>query len=529
MINQGRFEFRQPFILPATEVLFVNDPQGVVTLTNTLSFLDTVFVNLTNTWINYGDVQSNINLVTMRFKLLNNGSISFNTGKFFAEGGAISYGQTFFTPGTKLEVKEHPVIFEHYPSSSINGQSFTFNIIDDLGLISVRNYFTSNHFTIRSRGNLVFEDGAVVNETSVFEVHSTDVTFKASSNFTAKGEIQVNGGSTTIIGGIHNGYYHGIIHNSHLIYDNDTVLTGLLDFTIHTGDVEFQAVSKMLELDDVTCINGDLTLNTLFTVNLAKLTLIAGMVHGHDEVHLLIDLFWYGGGFGLSTHYIVLDLAILEDDFDAKRVMMPGSLLVNRGRVIFRGPVSVYADQGTILNDPGSHMEFSNLVFLYDTSAIGHSFFQNNGTMLAFVIELYNEFYFVNYDFAHVISGEFFLGGGGYSLGVVRCNPATTIGVTSQLFVFRSGPDSRIEGNRFMFGIRNDTGVIEVQTSFSLNHVRIQDHGRFYVTSGAYVTEAVTLTVRGTHVIFLGFENPEVSYEHLRIGNQWYSFILYWS
>ncbi|KAL0229397.1 hypothetical protein GEMRC1_014014 [Eukaryota sp. GEM-RC1] len=517
IINQGQFEFKPPITLLFTEVLFINDHQGVLTLTNSLSFMDSNFTYITNTLINYGDMQCNLVSLRMRFKFLNNGSVSVNSGEFYAEGGAISYGQLYFSPGTTLKSRINHVVFEHYPTSTIDGESFTFDIIDSLGLISVRNYFTSTDFTVQSTGNLVFEKGAIVSESTVFTIYTTFVTFEAHSNFTARGEILVNDESTTTIRGIHDGYYHGILNNSYLLYDDDSVLSGLLDFTIHTGDVEFKAVTEMLQMDEVTCINGDLTLNTNFVVDIFTLNLIAGMVHGYDEVHIVDDLNWIGGGFGVSTYYVVLRQANLDEDHDAPRVMLNFSLLVNRGRMDVFGLLTIRGSQATIMNDHSGLLTFYNQIDLLDVSELSHSILENFGEVHSQSPLLYNEFYFINHGFAHIIFGEIALAGGGYSLGKVQCNAATTVGVTDQLFVFRSGPNSTVEGSHFGFAIRKETGVIEVQTLFSLRRVRIQDHGLFYVTSGAYITDDVSLIVRGTHVIFEGFENPEVNFESLEI------------
>ncbi|KAL0230990.1 hypothetical protein GEMRC1_010395 [Eukaryota sp. GEM-RC1] len=507
IINQGQFEFKPPITLLFTEVLFINDHQGVLTLTNSLSFMDSSWPSVSNTLVNYGDIQCNLASLQMRFKFLNNGSVSVNSGEFFAESGALSYGQFYFSPETTLKANINPVIFENYPTSTIDGELFTFDIIHSLGLISVRNYFNSTDFTVKSTGHLVFEAGAVVSTFSDFNVLTTFVTFDTQSNFTGRGQLLVNDESTTIIRGIHSGHYHGIITNSYLLYDDESVLSGLLDFTIHTGDVEFKAVTEMLQMNEVTCINGDLTLNTDFIVDIFTLNLIAGMVHGYDEVHLLEHLNWQGGGFGVSTHYVVLNQAILDEDHDAPRVMLNFSLLVNRGRMDVFGLLTIRGSQATIMNDHSGLLTFYNYVDLLDLSKISHSKLQNYGELVSSSHYLNNEFYFINHGFTHITSGEISLAGGGYSLGKVQCDPATAVGVLNL----------RLKGSHFLFAIRRGAGVIEVQTLLSLRNVRIQDHGLFYVTSGAYITDDVSLIVRGTHVIFEGFENPEVNFESLQI------------
>ncbi|KAL0245140.1 hypothetical protein GEMRC1_009220 [Eukaryota sp. GEM-RC1] len=314
----------------------------------------------------------------------------------------------------------------------------------NFGTVEAFSYLSGNgNFNVGSLGAIWFASNS---KTSLIGPNS---------NFYANGQVSLFHDTVVYIQGSFNSNDDVFVRNGTLIFDDDAFLNHQFDLTVETGNAIFRDVDQMVPLGVVTCQNGDVTFNTHTIVNISTLNLIAGMVHGYDEVHLLKLLNWQGGGFGPSTNYFILDFGLCEDDFDENRVMLPGSRLVNRGHVIFRGLVSVYADQGTIVNELESQMQFLDLVFLYDTSIDNNSLFHNNGTVVSFSTELYNELYFANYGSTHVISGEIVLGSGG------------TFGPASSTFIGKDGKMSII--SRLSYPLNEDFDYTLIENDSSSN------------------------------------------------------------
>ncbi|KAL0211358.1 hypothetical protein P9112_009656 [Eukaryota sp. TZLM1-RC] len=310
------------------------------------------------------------------------------------------------------------------------------------------------------------------------------------------------------------------INEGTLIFDDDALLANSFNLEVVYGEARFKKVSQMVPLRSVTCHYGDVNFFTNTLITITDLVLINGFSGGYDEVHVTNHLDWQGGGFGENAMVVILNTAeAAPQGFD--RFMYNHSVLINRGEFDVIGFGIFYGSEAQMINEEGAEMIFLQaLTWIDDSCSHTRSILLNQGTITIFVSTFSNEFYFENYGLVDLQFGEFIMTGGGFSVYEVICQPNTRIGVVGDPFTFEDAPGARIVGSGFYFIIREATGIIYIKTEFSLFECQVEDNGHLIITDGARITEDVSLTVRGTHVVFEKFtvvDGGKFERLHLRV------------
>ncbi|KAL0226554.1 hypothetical protein P9112_013878 [Eukaryota sp. TZLM1-RC] len=409
-----------------------------------------------------------------------------------------------FVINGELNLMPFLVRFRSFWNFKVNGE---FNI--EFGTFEAYAAVLGNgNFTINTPGTLAFHSES---ELSVLG---------PTSRVICHGEIRLYSNAVVHLHGYFSTDSDVRINEGTLIFDDDAFLANSFNLEVVYGEARFNKVSQMVPLRTVTCHYGDVNFFTNTLITIADLVLINGFSGGYDEVHVTNHLDWQGGGFGENAMVVILNTAeAAPQGFD--RFMYNHSVLINRGEFDVIGFGIFYGSEAQIINEENAEMIFLQaLTWIDDSCNNTRSILLNQGTLTMFVSTFSNEFYFENYGLVDLQFGEFLMAGGGFSVYEVICQPNTRIGVVGDPFTFEDAPGSRIVGNGFYFIIREVTGIIYIKTEFSLFESQVQDHGQLIITEGARITEDVSLTVRGSHVVFENFtivEGGKFERLHIRV------------
>ncbi|KAL0246060.1 hypothetical protein GEMRC1_007276 [Eukaryota sp. GEM-RC1] len=342
------------------------------------------------------------------------------------------------------------------------------------------------------------------------------------STFLSDGTIELMYDTTVYIQGFFSTSVLVSVQEGTLIFDDGAVLDIPFNLDVLMGNVFFNKVAQMVTLINVHVTQGNVTLNTDGVVNITNLFIDEiGFIHGPNLARVN-TLKWTGGGLGLNCHLWIMNYGeVAEENF--YKYMLKDSKLVVKSSFDFIGPGDLFGGFATIINEGVVSVIGSFRLSEMPTPANSTSSYHLSNKFINYGdLEVLGQFdcgYVITHNGTSmtVMAGELLMIGGGQSFAPVYCFPGSRIGVMDEVFVFEHANTSYIDGDFFTFVIRQSNGMIVVKTLFSLKECAIQNEGTFHVTDQAFIADEVSIVVRGTHVIFDEFVNPEVPFEMLTI------------